>query len=199
MSTKLNSATVQHILQANKVWKKVKQSRGSLKYGSMHKPLKLVAHCDASYTNLKDGSSQGGMIIFLVDSKGRASPISWTSKKLRRVSTSTIAAETMSLLDTIDACMWLSHYSKWADRWNAKNPRNIHWQHVVDRSSSLVHSTKAVEEKQLRVDIAAVRESIKHKEIIVQWIDNKGQLADVFTKQGANSQVLLDVMKYGQI
>ena len=58
---------------------------------------------------------------------------------------------------------------------------------------------KAVEEKQLRVDIVAVRESLKCKEIIVQWIDNKGQLADVFTKQGANSQVLIDVIKYGQI
>ena len=52
-----------------------------VKNGRMHKPLKLVAHCDASYTiNLKDGSSQGGMIIFLVDSEGRASPISWTAK-----------------------------------------------------------------------------------------------------------------------
>ena len=168
----------------------------------MHKPLKLVAHCDASYTNLKDGSSQGGMIIFLVDSKGRVSPISWTSKKSRRVCTSTIAAETMSLLDTVDACtvyVAVTHTVNELIDETLKTTEIYTEKHVVDRSSSLVHSTKAVEEKQLRVDIAAVRESIKHKKIIVQWIDNKGQLADVFTRQGANSQVLLDVIKYEQI
>lgn len=196
LSTKLNSATVQDVLQANKVLRKVKQSRVSLKYGRLCQPMKLVAHCDASYANLKDGSSQGGMIIFLVDNKGRASPISWTSRKLRRVCRSTIAAETMSLLDAVDACVWLSHII------NELVDEELKTTEIYTDNMSLteaVHSTKAVEEKRLRVDIAAVRESIKRKEITVQWIDNKSQLADVFTKQGANIQVLIDVIKCGQI
>ena len=83
LSTKLNSATVQDVLTANKVLRKVKQTRLALKYGKIVQPLKLVAYCDASFGNLKNGSSQGGMIIFLVDCKGRASLISCTSKKLK--------------------------------------------------------------------------------------------------------------------
>ncbi len=62
-----------------------------------------------------------------------------------------------------------------------------------------VHSTKAMEEKRLRVDIAALRESVKRKEITVNWVDTKSQLADVFTKQGVNTQTLIDTLKCGQI
>jgi hypothetical protein len=109
LSTRFNTATVQDILQANKVLRKVKQNRFSLKYVALEQPWKLVVYCDASYANLKDGSSQGGMIVFLVDGEGRASPIIWISKKLRRVCRSTTAAETMSLLDAVDTSVWLSH------------------------------------------------------------------------------------------
>ena len=51
-----------------------------------------------------------------------------------------------------------------------------------------VHSTKAVDEMRLRVDIAVVKKSIKRQEIIVRWIDLKSQLADVFTKQTGSKQ-----------
>ena len=62
-----------------------------------------------------------------------------------------------------------------------------------------VHSMKAMEEKRLPVDIAALRESVKRKEITVNWVDMKSQLADVFTKQGVNTQTLIDTLKCGQI
>ena len=196
LNTKLNLATVQDVLTTNKVLKKVKQTRLALKYGKMVQPLKLVAYCDASFGNLKNGSSQGRMIIFLMDCKGRVSLISWASKKLRRVCRSTVAAETISILDAADACMWLSHIV------NELADEKLKTTEIYTDNMSLteaVHSTKEVEEKRLRIDIAAVRESIKRKEITVQWIDNKMQLADVCTKQGASSQVLIDVIKCGQI
>ena len=92
--------------------------------------------------------------------------------------------------------MWLSHIV------NELADEKLKTTEIYTDNMSLteaVHSTKAVEEKHLRIDIAAVRESIKCKEITVQWIDNKMQLADVCTKQGASSQVLIDVIKCGQI
>ena len=110
LSTKLSAAAVRDILQANKILRKLKQNRSSIKYVALTQPWKLVVYCDASYANLKDGSSQGGMIIFLVDGEGRALPITWISKKLRRICRSTIAAETMSLLDAVDTSVWLSHF-----------------------------------------------------------------------------------------
>ena len=75
LSKKLTTATIQDFLQANKVLRKVKQSRVSLKYTSLKQPWKLVVYCDASYANLRNGSSQGGMVIFLMDGEGRASPV----------------------------------------------------------------------------------------------------------------------------
>ena len=108
LSTKLNSANVRDLLHANKTLKKTKNP-AALKFRKLQAPVHLLAYCDASYGNLADGSSQGGYIIFLADEKGQVSPICWSSRKLRRVCRSTIAAETMAMLDAIDACIWLTH------------------------------------------------------------------------------------------
>ena len=40
------------------------------------------------------------------------------------------------------------------------------------------HSTKAVEEKRLRVELGSIRESIRNKEIDLQWVLGKEQIAD---------------------
>ena len=44
--------------------------------------LQIIASSDASFTNLTDGGSQGGYIMFLV---GRYIPIAWQSKRIKRV------------------------------------------------------------------------------------------------------------------
>ena len=62
-----------------------------------------------------------------------------------------------------------------------------------------VHSTTANEEKRLRVEIASIRESIRRKEIEVGWIENEKQLADVLTKQGADSTKLMRVLQDGHL
>ena len=122
LSTKLNKATVDDFIRANKIIRKFKRQNIVLKFESLKKPLKLVAFCDASFANLKDGASQGGVIIFLMGQENYVSPISWISRKLRRVCHSTIAAETtgsdatqhntqhtMALLDASETCCWLSY------------------------------------------------------------------------------------------
>ena len=63
LSTKLNSACVKDILQANKVLKKI-QNEVVLKFVKLQYPIHILTYCDASYGNLPDGSSQGGYIIF---------------------------------------------------------------------------------------------------------------------------------------
>ena len=65
--------------------------------------------------------------------------------------------------------------------------------------SEALYSTKAVEEKRLRVEIAALRESVERKEIKVEWIRTRDQIADVFTKHGADNRLLLDVLRNGLI
>ena len=196
LSTKLNDATVNDILLANKVVKKVKRENICLKFNRLTGPMRLIAYSDASYANLKDGSSQGGNMIFLADEKGDVSPLYWSSRKFRRVCRSTIAAETSAVLDETDLCIWLTHII------NEIDDQSLLTTLVRTDNKSLseaVYSTKAVEEKRLRVEIAALRESVERKEIKVEWIRTKDQIADVFTKQGADNRLLLDVLRNGLI
>ena len=65
LSISLNKATIDDLLHANKTVRKCKQRSVCLKFPQLQKPFHLVAFCDASYTNLKDGSSLGGVIAFL--------------------------------------------------------------------------------------------------------------------------------------
>ena len=135
-----------------------------MKFGKLQPPIHLLSYCDASYGNLPDGSSQGGYIIFLADERGSVSPICWSSRKLRRVCRSTVAAETMAMLDAIDACIWLSHIISEVVDCDMGSIK------VTTDNMSLyesVHSTTANEEKHLRVEIASIRESIRNKEVEV--------------------------------
>ena len=158
--------------------------------------MNLLAFCDASYANLPDGSSQGGNIIFLTDKQKNVSPISWSSRKLRRVCKSTEAAETMAMLDAIDTCVWVGTMLE------EICGESIETTVIRTDNKSLyeaVHSTTAVEEKRLRVDLAAIRESIRKGEIKVEWIPKTKQLADCLTKQGADSKKLRDVLEKGNL
>ena len=53
--------------------------------------------------NLKDGASQGGHDI-LVGKNGTYCPISWHSKRIRRVVKSTFTAETLAVQEGTENC-----------------------------------------------------------------------------------------------
>ena len=196
LSTKLNKATAEDFLYANKVVRKVKSQSITLKFGCLQPPLKLSAFCDASFANLKDGGSQGGVIIFITDQHNNASPIYWTSRKMRRVCRSTISAETMALLEATETSFWLaSIINELLD--SPIKSTEIH----IDNLSlfEAANSTTAVEEKRLRVDLASLRESIVKKEFHLKWLEGGHQLADVLTKQGADSKKLIQALTTGKI
>ena len=61
--------------------------------------MRLVAHSDASYGNLKGGGSPSGFIVFISDKDRFCSPIAWASKRIKRVVRSTLSAETLAAVD----------------------------------------------------------------------------------------------------
>ena len=69
------------------------------------KSLEISIFSDASFGNLECGASQLGYIIFLNDGAHNSVPISWTSKKSKRVARSTLTAETLAAVDAVDAAM----------------------------------------------------------------------------------------------
>ena len=105
ISTSVKSATVEDVMQANKVVRKAKSNTVRLRFRDLGdvKRADLISFSDASLGNLKDGASQGGH-IFLVGKNGNYSPISWQSKKIRHIIKSTLSAETLVLQESAESC-----------------------------------------------------------------------------------------------
>ena len=157
LSTKLHSATLDDLIKAIKVQRKAKEPI-IIKFAKLGSEIHLVAYCDASYGNLPNGCSQVGYIIFLEDKEGNVCPISWSSRKLRRVCRSTLTAETMAMLDTVDAVVWISHIVK--EIFGISIPPALIRTDNLSLKDS-IYSTTAVEEKRLRVEMASLRESVR--------------------------------------
>ncbi|KAG1673036.1 DNA polymerase epsilon subunit 2 [Nymphon striatum] len=198
MTTK--QPAVEHLVQANKLIKKIKSESRTLVFPKLESLnlLKLTLFSDASYANLPDGvSSAGGHIVFLVDGTGKCSPISWSAKKIRRVVKSTIAAEALSMVDGLDTAYYIGCMITEILSMKA-NTNFIPINCYIDNRSLFenLHSTKAVSEKRLRIDLATIKEMMQRREIShIQWIEASNQISDCFTKRGASCKKLVEVLE----
>ena len=156
--------------------------------------LQTISHCslecysDASFANLPGSGSQGGLIIFLQDSTGARCPIVWQSRKIRRVVKSTLAAETLALVDCAEAAIFVKQILvELSACWDL--PINCY----VDNKSLFdsLNSSKNVDDRRLRIDLAVLCEMIERNEIhSIKWVDTVHQLADCLTKKGASAERL---------
>ena len=56
-----------------------------------------------------------------------------------------------------------------------------------------------IQDKRLRVEMSAIRDSKDKGEIEIEWTEKSGQLADALTKKGASGQILLEAIGNGKI
>ena len=86
LSIKVNKATVETLILANKIVRKLKSQESYIVFPKLNSVTKLILYTDASYANLPEGfSSSEGYIIFLSDEKDIYCPIAWSSTKIKRV------------------------------------------------------------------------------------------------------------------
>ena len=189
-----NSATVGDVIRLNKIVSHLISDCLKLRFPQMSDINNCCLECysDASFANLSGGGSQGGMIVFLRDHKGASCPIYWQTRKIRRVVKSTLSAETMALLDCAEAGIFLANVM--ADITSlAPLPVKCY----VDNRSLVesLHSSKYIEDKRLRLDIAVISDMLDRGELhSVSWVDTTSQLADPLTKRGASTQRLRDAI-----
>ena len=90
------SGTVSDILRVNKVIRVLKQEKIVMKFPRLSDPMSwsLCAFCDSSFANLADGASQGGYVLLLKSCNGKVAPVGWQSKRLLRVTKSTLCQST---------------------------------------------------------------------------------------------------------
>ena len=194
-----NSCTVKDILRINKIILKLKEKQLNLRFQPIKYP-KLIVYTDASFGNLLDGGSQGGYLVFLAGEDGICNLVSWQSKRLKRVVRSTLTAETLAMMDGIDAGLFIaSLYSEIVH--GRIIDGNIPIEVITDNNSLIdaLNSSKPVTDKRLRIDISALKESIQHHSINCQWVPGDLQLSDCLTKQGASSLKLTTTMETGKL
>ena len=121
LQSQINSATVATLITANKVLHNAK------KHSDVHikiqpiktEDLRFIAFSDASFASKSKPESHAGMIILATHreiSQNQScpiSPISWGTKKIQRIVTSTLSAETSALSTTLDQLTWLRLYWAW--------------------------------------------------------------------------------------
>ena len=155
----------------------------------------LLLFTDASYANLSDKvSSAGGYLIFLKGKNGSLCPISWASKKIKRVVKSTLAAEALALVEGLDACYFVR--SILHEMIQVKHGNEIPIKCYTDNKSlsENIHSTKLISEKRLRLDLASIKESVNVGDIEVIWVRTSKQISDCLTKAGADFRNLVEVL-----
>ena len=184
--------TLSDLKKANKYIKDIKGDKVGLKFSPMDVgSAEIIVYADASYGNLRDGGSQGGYIIFLADKYGRCAPISWCSKRLKRVARSTLSAETQAATEALDAAYLLRKFL--VDMFE----REFGVVLCTDNQSLVdsINTTNLSTDKRLRVDLAALREAHENNEVHFKWVETAKQIADVFTKKGASKRNLLQILQ----
>ena len=188
-STGIKDATVKDFHDCNQVIERLKRKHVCIKHHSLGnlKNLKFILFSDASHKNLYNGASQGGYVVFIKsDDSQFATPLIWCSKKLKRIVRSTLFAETYALLEAIDSCIFLRRMTS----------QLLNIEDIKTLCDSIV-SNKLNEDKRLRHEIECLKETVKLDNIDVHWISNKLQVANVFTKAGAPTNLILEVLDTG--
>ena len=197
-SSKFKKATKGDLKKCLKSIRKCKRETAVNKFPSLKfdLPVKIILFSDASFANLPDNvSSSLGYIIFIVDHIKNCSAITWRGNKIKRICRSTLAAETMALIEGIEECLYLQSVLEELGYF-------VPITAVVDSKClhDAIYSTKLVEDKRLRIDIGALKQLIAQNKLAeIKWCASDKQLANVLTKHGASPAQLLEVLRQGSL
>ena len=191
LSKAFKEGTTQDMRKLIKVVRKVKNIMGGIVMSELEEEnLYWEAYADASFGNIEDGHTQLGYVISLTDGKKRCT-IWWKSRKSRRIAKSTIEAEALSVGEAIEGLIYFNRL--WEEVVGKRKLKAL----VKTDSKTLmtaIKSSTGVSSKRLKIDIAAIRETIESGEIKeVQWVQGKHQIADVLTKSGVSEE---NIRKY---
>ena len=199
ISSAIKEAKVSDLFKANKVLKYLKNTQSYIQFPNLSniRNLRIVMYSDASYNNLPDGGSQGGHLVFLSDDNDFCCPLAWKSIKVRRTVRSTLAAETLAMVDGLDTAYLMA---KIVGELISNSVNFILPIECVTDNRSLFEAAQTINsltDKRLRVEMSIIRQMLDKNEMKIKWIRSNEQLADVLTKQGASSESLCRVLNIG--
>ena len=198
LSTKLGKATLRDMKYVYKVLRKVKCESTTMKFVDLGpvKEWSLEAHGDAGYKSLPDKTSScGGYVVLLCNrQRGIGCVLNWKSRKLRRVVSSSTAAEALAVNEALDEMVYVKTVLSEMIGSLSQLPMQL----VTDSRNlhKTILSSKLADNPRIRTDIAKVQESLKNKELdeFVQ-VSGKDMLADVLTKKGAPGFNIMKILR----
>ena len=201
LTTKYGSATKRDLTKAIKMIRRVKQEPTNLTLpdiGDISDWI-LVGITDASNKTIKQVFSCGGYVIMLVNKHtSRAAVLSWSSKKIDRVCSSSFAAETLSLQKLAGN---MFHVRQILKQMFGSKADDIPGLALTDNQDlySCVHNLKPCEDKRLLADIINIKQAIVDDKTIqeLRYIPKDLMIADCLTKTGRLGEDLLKVVKTG--
>lgn len=196
LSTHFKNGSVSHLKMINKCIKDVQSNSVVVQYPKLKNELVIVGFCDAALHNMDDKvSSGGGYIIFIADKELRSAPVSWTSTKIKRVVRSSLAAEALIAVECADAMYYIKAMIREILTLEVKMV-------LITDSNNLVESLKSphpVQEKRLRVDMAALKKDVTEGVIEIKHCIGSKQVADVLTKNGVSAELVRKVLNQGSL
>jgi hypothetical protein len=202
------------MVSANKILFEAKSNKVSLMTVPIAPDqLTYCAFSDASFLSGKEKFAHQGGLIFattpelLENKKSVMAPVAWISKKIHRVTRSTLGAEAIALSGTVDRLLWVRLMWEWVN-----NP-TIEWgnpETVLEnaRRAALVTDCKSAydlltrtaipqcEEHRTTIECLLIRERLKAN-CAIRWVTSHAQLADCLTKS-MDSSVLRECLKSGR-
>ena len=218
LQANINKPMVKDMLEANKCLRFLKEVVKSYvftlrRHCSMDQ-LRVSLYCDAAWSVRPDGSSQGGMMMFLssqaeLDSRDPfpLTIVDWSSKKLTRMCRSSLSAEAQSATIAVDELEWTKVFMA------AMVDPNVPIQNdetmlkfgvsaVITDAKALFDSTTSVtsglklSERRTAIEICILRERLEASGSTVRWCNSLQQLADGLTK-GSSKDTLAHVLSRG--
>ena len=199
LSLRLGKASFRDMKQACKIVRKLKYGDTAMKFVDLG-PVEewtIQGFGDAGFKSLPDKTSSCGGQVILVSNvqQGTACVLDWKSKKLKRVVTSSTAAETLAANDTLDEMVYVKSVliELFKNRAAAiplelvTDSKNLH--------KSVMTST-LVENPRLRTEVAKLKESLKCRELFkFDRVVGSRMVADVLTKKGAAGFKLMHLLR----
>lgn len=229
LQSAINNATVETLISGNQALHEAKKHHDvTIKIQPISiESLRFLAFSDASFASKSSPNSHTGSLIMAthkdigLNTRCPVNPMSWGCKKIQRVVTSTLAAETTSLNTVLDQLSWVRLCWAWIldphTPW--KNPK-LAFQNLPEtyttatlKAQELPESFAATDCKSLfdlvtrtavpncaeyRAQLTA--RSIKDllaEGVALRWVHSGAQLADALTKIMENS-FLRETPKMGQ-
>ena len=203
LSSTMKNPKIKNVLAANKLMRKVKEQSLRINFPNLSYlgNIRLICFSDASLANLPSGRSSRGNIVFTATPDGACCPIVWKSHTLKRVVRGTLALETSAMVDALDSTFFVVKIL--AEILHSKckeSPANIPIIAYTGNESlhKNTYSTIMAQEQHLQVDLSIIKEMLAKGELLqLSRIPSSNQLADCFTKHGANPIQLTRTLENG--